>query len=430
MIISKRLLLKLIRTILFIALYYSLGCISSSHFGNIDNWINMSFDTIPDQEDYPEAGAVILLDEAQLEVFQRNGKPFSTVDRHTVVKILNERGYSFANVVIPYEAGTKISRIQARTRLPDGRIVSLLTDQVFDTNLYSDYVYYSDTRAKRFAMPAVEVGCVVEYRWRKTVNHFDIWTYWPFQREEPVLLSRYTVTSPRELGIRHKTYGNQIHSELRTTSLGDKIQRVWEANDVPAFIPEISAPPGNEAIGHIKFSPLGVNDWEDIATWFRDLAEDRMKPNEQVKTTTRRLIQGLNSPEEILRRIFEYVRDNVRYVPIEIGIGGYQPHHAATVLRNNFGDCKDMTTLIIAMADAAGIEVHPVLISTWPNGKADSSLVSQAHFNHVIALSMQKDGSEIWMDATEKKCPFGELPWYDQNRFVLVVFKKDGYPGR
>jgi len=80
-----------------------------------------------------------------------------------------------------------------------------------------------------------------------------------------------------------------------------------------------------------------------------------------------------------------------------------------------------MATLVTAMAHSIGIKTFPVLISTWYNGKIDTSLISYSFFNHVIVKTELKNGQEIWMDPTEKYIPFGRIPWYDQNRNVLVV---------
>jgi hypothetical protein len=139
---------------------------------------------------------------------------------------------------------------------------------------------------------------------------------------------------------------------------------------------------------------------------------------------TQTLVRDTPSQHEKLRKIYEFVRDNIRYIAIDIGLGGYQPHHAESVLRNSYGDCKDMTALIIAMGHVVGIDIDPALIATWFHGTADSGLVSQAHFNHVIAHAVLDDGSEIWMDATDKKCPFGSLPWYDQDRSALIASRE------
>jgi hypothetical protein len=82
-----------------------------------------------------------------------------------------------------------------------------------------------------------------------------------------------------------------------------------------------------------------------------------------------------------------------------------------------------MTTLICSLAREADIDVYEVLISTRQNGIADTSLPSPFHFNHAIAYCPTVGEGGRWLDATEKGCPYGQLPWYDQNVPVLVVGK-------
>ncbi|MCK4755052.1 MAG: hypothetical protein KAS58_07450, partial [Calditrichia bacterium] len=133
------------------------------------------------------------------------------------------------------------------------------------------------------------------------------------------------------------------------------------------------------------------------------------------------LTVDVENEEEKVKRIFEWVRDRVRYVAVSIGIGGFKPHSSEEVLLNRYGDCKDMTTLFCSATKAVGIPVHQVLISTRPNGHVDTSLVSPFQFNHVIAYYPMQGDSGLWLDATKKGCPFGQLPWYNQDRLALIV---------
>ena len=410
---------------IFIALSLLLSCAPASRWATNLDWEEYTMDTLPTQTDYPDAGAVILLDEANLEIFSGGAMAFSQLNRRMMVKILNERGYKYANITVPYSGSSEISNIRARTILPNGRIVTLPEKEIYDITLYPNFVFYSDVRAKRFTMPAVEKGCVIEYSWRKIVRNFTYWTSWQFQHDDPTLIACYSVRCPSEWEIEWKTFGLEmkIVPEIEKVPKGFKATRKWEVRDLPALVPEVGMPPGSGDIAHIMFSPVGMSEWDDIAKWFQDLAGDRWIPHKPIRDFVDKLLQDADTSEEKLERIFKFVRDNIRYIAIDTGIGGYQPHFASSVLRNRYGDCKDMMTLTIAMSYAAGIEVNPVLISTWQNGEVDTSLASQAHFNHAIAVATLPDSSEVWMDATEKTCPFGELPWYDQNRLVLVVSK-------
>jgi len=379
---------------------------------------------LPNQEAYPDAGALIITHEANIDVFQNEQMNLSMMEERLVIKVFNEKGYKYANVLIPYDSFSQISDIRARTILPDGQSVSLSKDKIFDTNLYPEFIFYSDFRAKRFTMPAVENGCILDYRWKKTVDNFTFWTRWQFQQDEPVLLSKYTVRCPNTWDIRWKTYGVSVEPQVESAMKGMKVDHVWKVENIPAFVPEAGMPPGNGAVMSILFSPVGVKTWDDIAGWFMNLAKDRFQAGDDVKKETASLLQAAITPREKLQRILEFVRDHIRYIAIEIGIGGFQPHDAGSVLTNHYGDCKDMVALIISMARSVNIQVDPVLIPTWHHGELDSGMVSQAHFNHLIARAVMPDSSEIWMDPTEKTCAFGNLPWYDQNRLALIVSRE------
>jgi hypothetical protein len=353
-------------------------------------------------------------------VFPSSEHPFSAYNRFTRVKILNQRGFAFANVLIPYDPESQVSGIRARAILPDGRAVPLSGRDVYDTNLYPDFLFYSDHRAKRFSVPGVEPGSIVEVGWQETLRHFSFWSRWDFQSEFPVLRSILTVRCPNDWDLLWKAYGIEIRPEVEKLPRGMKANHVWKAERLEPFRREPAMPPGGNEAAHLLFSSVGLKTWDDVALWYRSLCAGRLDADAAIRSKTLELAQGADGSRENLRRIFEFVRDRIRYVAVEIGIGGYQPHPAAEVFFNRYGDCKDMAALIVAMAGAAGIEAHPALVSTWQNGPVDTSLVSQAQFNHAIAVAVLPEGT-VFMDATDKDCAFGDVPWYDRDRLVFDV---------
>lgn len=377
--------------------------------------------TVRETQRYPSASAVILLDQARVTLGD-NGSMFATeIERETRIRILNERGYSLANISIPYGEHTSISRIWARTILPDGRTINLKKDQIFDTNLYPDYIFYSDIRVKRFTLPGIEPGCVIEYGWRENMHRFSYWASWLFQHREPCLLSRYSIRYPESVELHWRVNGADISPVIRPGPGGKTRLKTWEYRDIPPFIPETSMPPGLEEQIVLSIAPIGVTEWSEISQWYHGLSAPRMQPDESIQDHVIGITEPLYSVREKLRGVYEFVRDHIRYVAIEIGIGDYQPHSAVRTFQNRYGDCKDKAALLSAMADCIAVPVYPVLISTWQHGRIDTSLVSHTHFNHVIAVAHLPDGDWLWMDPTERTCPFGELPWYDQNRMSLVV---------
>ncbi|MBL7075243.1 DUF3857 domain-containing protein [candidate division KSB1 bacterium] len=386
-------------------------------------WDDFTFDQIPGVEEYPGAVALFLLDEGEMVVF--SGKlAFSTLTQHTVIKILNERGRKYANVVIPYSSHTEIENIRARAISPEGKIVLLEKDEIYDITLYPDYVFYSDVRAKIFTLKGLENGGLVEYQYTKNIRNPIYGAGWNFQHDDPTLISRYTLVIPPEWKIHWATYDIDLEPKEISWGVGSKRTLTWEARDLPGIDPEYGMPPRGEIRARVAFSPAGVESWEDVGKWFYGLAEERLKPDRGISELAQRLTADCQDNLEKLSVIYQFVQQNIRYVAVEVGIGGFQPHFAGEVWEARYGDCKDMGALIIALCRSVGLQTYPALVSTRFKAGVDRKLPSQQPFDHLIVYA-SLDPSGVWLDPTELYCPFGQLPWYDQGIDVLVI-KEEG----
>jgi transglutaminase-like putative cysteine protease len=377
----------------------------------------------PGAKEYPDDGAVILLQEGSLNIFPNEEMPQSQLDFRCITKIFNERGFDLANVTIPYSSTTKISNIQARTISADGQVTPVPRDKIFDVSIYPNFIFYADSRAKRFTFPAVAPDCIVEYRYTATVQGYTFWDSWSFQNLVPTRLSRYQITAPSEWGLKWKCSNIDLEPKTAALPAGFKQTWLWEVADMPPLIPEPGMPAWREVQPSLTFAPVGMKTWPDLGRWFFLLYKDQVQPSDDMRILVDTLCPGDVPAIERLRRLYLFVRNDIRYVAVTIGIGGYQPHPAAEVFRNRYGDCKDKVALLQAMAACAGLEVTPVLISTWQNGAVDTTVVSHTHFNHVIARARMADSSVVWMDPTSRFAPFAELPWFDRDRLVYAIGK-------
>ncbi len=384
-------------------------------------WEELDRETLPGKEEYPDASALVLLDEGRMELSDGSDIQFSTFEKHRIVKILDRSGQRYANIVIPYSPPSEVDFIQARTISPDGEITVLEEGDIYDVTAFPDFIFYSDQRAKRFTMPAVEEGSIIEYRYRVTIWNLTYWHSWRFQETVPVLLSRFTLSSPAQLDVDYRTYGLDVEPRIIDAPTGFNSTYRWEVRDVAPLQAEVGMPSLNEVTKRLALAPIGVKTWDDVSKWYHQLVQPRMQTDNKIKEITAELAKGAETDYEKLRNIYEWVRDQVRYIAVEIGIGGYQPHPVKKVFATQYGDCKDMVTLLCSMGEEAGIEMYQTLISSKPNGIPDTTLPSQFQFNHVIAYAPEVGENGIWMDPTEKGTEFGELPWYDQGMPVLMV---------
>src|ERR671927_801389 len=125
------------------------------------------------------------------------------------VKVFTERGRESQSKIDLlygklYGTETRISDIAARTIKPDGTIVELNKKDIFDrTVVKASGLKY---KARSFAMPAVEPGCIIEYRWREVrVNSDANYVRLEFQRDIPVEHVQYFIKPMNYPGLGLRT---------------------------------------------------------------------------------------------------------------------------------------------------------------------------------------------------------------------------------
>src|SRR5436853_3897343 len=158
--------------------------------------------------------------------------------------------------------------------------------------------------------------------------------------------------------------------------------------------------------------------WDQVGRWYGGLQEERVKPTAEVAAKAAELTKGASNDEVKLRALYNYVSTQFRYIGIAFGIGRYQPHSAADVLNNQYGDCKDKHTLFASLLGAVGLKAYPALIAS--THEIDVDVPSPAQFDHVISVVAQGDHF-IWLDTTPEVAPFAYLSSGLRDKQALVM---------
>lgn len=155
--------------------------------------------------------------------------------------------------------------------------------------------------------------------------------------------------------------------------------------------------------------------WNALAKAYMDRHVPQMEATEEISRLAKELTEGAASEREKARRIYDWVRKNIRYVAIYAGLEPWVPHKAREVLANRFGDCKDHAVLLDALLHAVGIESVPVMIiSDLLNYQLPK--VALPVFNHAISYL---PGLDLYLDSTSVHTEFGRLPDADRGKMVL-----------
>ena len=158
--------------------------------------------------------------------------------------------------------------------------------------------------------------------------------------------------------------------------------------------------------------------WEAVGAWYQGLESDRIVPDAAVKAKVAELTAGKTTEEEKVRAVYGYVATQIRYIGVAFGIGRYQPHHAAEVLENQYGDCKDKHTLLAAMLSALGLHPNAVLIGAGV--RFNEAVPSPGSFNHLIT-TVPVEGQQVWLDTTAEVAPYRALLYGLRGKKALVV---------
>ncbi len=158
--------------------------------------------------------------------------------------------------------------------------------------------------------------------------------------------------------------------------------------------------------------------WGAVGDWYRGLESDRTVPDPAIKAKVAELTAGKTTEEEKVNAVYHYVATQIRYIGVAFGIGRYQPHHAAEVLENQYGDCKDKHTLLAAMLGTLGL--HPDAVLIGAGVRFNEAVPSPAAFNHLIT-SVAVEGKPVWLDSTEEVAPYRALAYVIRDKSALVI---------
>lgn len=387
--------------------------------------------------------AVLLYSEEILNV-QGNGK-IKTTERRAY-KILRPGGRERGTIYASFDSETRITAIHGWCIPAQGKDYEVKDKDVLETALgVADGALASDVRTKLLKIPAADPGNIVGYEIEHEDRPYILQDEWGFQEEDPVRESRYTLQLPP--GWEYKaTFLNYV--PVKESSIGSN-QWQWVVSNVEAIRPERLMPPWPSVAGLmvVSFFPpgggqtKGFENWNDMALWQAGLVRGRRESSPEIKQKVAALTANETTLTRKMAALAAFVQNDIRYVAIELGIGGWQPHAASDVFSHHFGDCKDKATLLSTMLKEIGVDSYYVIINTR-RGAVNSGTPAVNWFNHaILAVKLPQEttdaevkavfqhkslGRLLIFDPTDEMTPFGYLRGALQANYGLLVTDSGG----
>jgi hypothetical protein len=212
-----------------------------------------------------------------------------------------------------------------------------------------------------------------------------------------------------------------------TKKLKDKNCSIWKRSNIPALaLKEDYAPVSSDLTNAIEVGT--VKSWSDITNWYSDLVKKNLKEDKITKNTFKTIFpKGITnlSDDQKAKAIYTYIEKNITYSSLDFRQSGYVPQKPSKTITTKLGDCKDVSTLFVALSEYAGLKSNLVLVSTNDNGFNSMRLPSK-DFNHCI-VQTKIDGKIVYLELTDKYMPYRMLPssLYKANALVISFDKKE-----
>ena len=374
-----------------------------------------------DSAEQPDDPFIFLLDDGVVRV-EADGRITRTYRQ--VVQILNQDAVEdWAEQSFSYDASRESLRVNwVRVVKPDGTVISdgPSHQQESLAPVALTAPVYSNSKVVRITLAGVAPGTIVDYSY--TVERFqqpmpgDFYSSWSVHNSRRTRRSRLVLDIPKSLAPRIQE--RNLHFRPTVTDVGGRKVYAWITQEVPRVEREPYA--GEPDTVYAGIDAAGAVTWSDISHWYAGLAKDRSTVTPALATKLGQVVAGATTLGDSIKAVHRWVAQDIRYVSLSLGLGGYQPRPPAEVSETSYGDCKDKATLFIALLGRLGVTAYPVLLSS--TGSADSTLPSVGQFDHMIA-AIARHGAKgyQYVDLTADLVPFGLLPSPEQGSFALIV---------
>jgi transglutaminase-like putative cysteine protease len=386
--------------------------------------------------------AILLYSETDVTVLSTD-KIKTTV--REAYKILRPNGRERGTVFVHFNPSRKIKSLHGWCIPAQGKDYEVKDKDAVDRSLSGGGELVDDVKFRVLAIPAPDPGNIVGYEYEVEERPFFLQDMWYFQEADPVRETHYSLQLPSGWEFRDFWLN---HPEVKASQAGNNLWQ-WTVSDVKEIRHEPAMPPYQGIAGQmiVTFFPPGGKAangfaaWDDMGKWYFNLVGERVDASPEIKQQVGKLTASATTPLQKMQALAEFVQRDIRYVAIELGIGGLQPHAAAEVFSHRFGDCKDKATLMRSMLHEIGVQSYHVVINNR-RGAVTRDMPAHDGFNHVItAIKLPEDlhddslvavlqhpklGRLLFFDPTDDITPFGQIAGELQDNYALLVIPDGG----
>lgn len=383
---------------------------------SMGNSQDFAVDNISD-EIRDKARAVIRLHETQVKL---KSYDVLQIEHELVISVFGSEGNSFAILPMHYDNFRKIKSYSGELFDAEGKSIKKFRKKDYkDFSAVRNGTLYSDYRIIQLEFTPTQYPYTIHHKvtfetnntafipdWTP-INFYDVGVEkvaYTFENESDVKITTKELNFDDNFIINKENLPNGFKYQLVNTQ---PISREILSPSLDTFIPKV-------LISSDKFQIAGFDgeftNWNDFGKWmYEDLIRGRQEIPATEKTKIQELISGVESDQEKVRILYQYMQDKTRYINIAIGIGGWQPYPAEDVSTKGYGDCKALSNYMMSILKEANISSNYTVVYGDRNFKRDIRPdFPSFQGNHVI-LQVPLENDTIWLECTSQLTAFNHL---------------------
>ena len=279
-----------------------------------------------------------------------------------------------------------VSRRGRSYELDQSTIVEAANDEISDLVL-------SDTKRIQAPLPLTSAGSIVE----KLTERRQHKPFFPHGAKKQILCGDYdgviawqlTVTAPDSVELNFAQQGCEIPME-KTSNDGVTTYKFTRRNVKSKKKFWTQLPPDVPHYASIVIS--SGQSWNKIATAYSEIIEQKIESSDVSELAKSIKTDGM-SRDEIVTEVLAMIQDRVRYTGLEFGESAIVPKLPDETWRQGFGDCKDKSTLLVALLRELNIDAKIALLRAGRRVDVVPALPSLGSFDHAIVY-VPGDGDE------------------------------------
>ncbi|OKS88865.1 DUF3857 domain-containing protein [Mucilaginibacter polytrichastri] len=358
----------------------------------------------------------------------------AVIKHYSLVTILNEKADGEAHLHIDYNRKyDAISSIEMKVYNAAGVLIKKYgKSDMYDALATDDATIATDDRYLALRHVISTYPATIETSYEEDLSSFVDLGSWYIQGTETSIQNAVcTMTVNPDLGFRFINENIKLETQKAKDGILDTYN--WQIKNLKSVKPEDEVPNWqitkkvSFAINQFIYcgSAGTFNNWSDYGKWLSGLKSDVCTLTPQRAEEIKKMTDSLKTDKEKARFLYNYLQKNVRYVSIQLGIGGLKPLPATFVDQKKYGDCKALCNYMYALLKAVNIPSYYAEVNAGTNEEPANPVFPNRPFNHII-LCIPFKSDTTWLECTSNTQPFGKLGTFTENRNALLITEDGG----